>query len=468
MKVLVVDDDEALLAELSAFLELSGHEALRAASLAEARSRIARADAALVDLRLGPESGMALLEGGPRVPTIVVSGHGGVAEAVAAVRAGAYDFLEKPADPDRLLGLLRNIEAALASERRLDALRDEWLAEHAAFAPGSPFEAAAARVREAAASPLSLLLAGPSGSGKDILARYAHRCSSRASGPFVSVNCAAIQSELAESVLFGVRRGAFTGADADRPGWFQAADGGTLFLDEIGDLPLPVQAKLLRAAESGEVQRLGSAATERADVRLVSATAADLEAMVAAGRFRADLYYRVAGALVRVPPLSERPGDIGPIAARVLERLGGGAFPEAPRLAPDALAWLEARPWPGNARELRALVERAAWARRGGELRAADLDAVAAPEGQGASSTRAAPATVAPSILPETAERHTVSRIAPLREAKAAFERDYVERALETAGGSVAGAAALLGLLPNNLSRKLRELGLERDPEGRR
>ena len=444
MRVLVLDDDSALRAELGSFLELSGHEALRAATLAEARSLLPRAEAAIADLFLAGESGMALLEGGTKLPVILVSGRGGVAEAVAAVRAGAYDYLEKPVDPDRLLGLLRNIGSALESERRLDGLRDDWLAEHAAFAPLSPFAAAAARVREAAASPLSLLIEGPSGSGKEILARYAHRCSRRSSGPFVAVNCAAIQTELAESALFGVRRGAFTGADADRPGWFQAADGGTLFLDEIGDIPPSVQAKLLRAAESGEVQRVGSTAAEKADVRLVSATGADLEARARSGAFRPDLYYRIAQVLVRVPALSERRADIGPIAERCLSRLGGGALPLPPRLSPEGLAWLEARGWPGNVRELRAVVELAAWSARGGEIGPAELEGFAA--GGVAAGRRDAASSEAPRL--------------PLREAKAAFERDYVARALEASGGSVSKAAALLGLLPNNLSRKLRELGI--------
>jgi len=455
MRVLVLDDDDELRAELSTFLELSGHEALRASSLAEARPALARADAALVDLFLGGESGMDLLAEAPRPPVVVVSGRGGVAEAVAAVRAGAYDFLEKPVDPDRLLALLRNIEIAQRAERRADALRDDWLAEHAAFAPGSPFEAAAALARQAAATGLSVLISGPSGSGKEILASWVHRCSPRSQGPFVAVNCAAIQSELAESSLFGVRRGAFTGADADRPGWFQAADGGTLFLDEIGDIPLPVQAKLLRAAESGEVQRVGSARAEKADVRLVSATAADLPAAVREGRFRSDLYWRVAQAVVVVPPLRERRGDVGPIARRILQRLGGGALREAPSLSPGALAWLEARDWPGNVRELRALVERAAWALRVAELRdrvgiihEADLAALTAEPGRAASPGAAPPAAADGEPL------------LPLREAKAAFEKAYVERALAAAGGSVAKAAALLGLLPNNLSRKLRELGI--------
>ncbi|MEI6876633.1 MAG: sigma-54 dependent transcriptional regulator, partial [Spirochaetota bacterium] len=354
MKILVLDDDRALRRELSVFLAGNGHEALGAESLDEARALLAcadtRPDLILADLYLGSERGSSLLGEAGRVPVVMISGAGGIREAVEALKAGAWDFLEKPVDPDRLLGLIRNLDRGIRAERGMAALREAWLAEHAAFAPGSPFEAALAEAEKLAPSPLSLLVQGPSGSGKEVIARWTHYCSPRSGGPFVAVNCAAVPLELAESLFFGVERGSYTGADSNRAGWFQAASGGTLFLDELGEIPLPIQAKLLRAVESGEVQRLGSTKPERVALRVISATNRDLEAEAAAGRFREDLFWRLAQATIRVPSLAERRDDIPLLARWFLAQARGASFDAG------AIAWLGSRPWPGNVRELRDLV----------------------------------------------------------------------------------------------------------------
>ncbi|OHE62555.1 MAG: hypothetical protein A2Y36_04680, partial [Treponema sp. GWA1_62_8] len=307
MNILLADDDGALRKELSVFLSLNGHTVVQASDLGEALRGLQAGgiDAVLADLYLGAENGMDILAA-TKLPVIVISGMGRISDAVAALRAGAWDFLEKPVAPDRLLGLLRNLDRGLSAERGMEALRDGWLAEHAVCAKGSAFERALLQAREAARSPLSVLISGESGTGKDIVARYIHFCSPRSAAPFVAVNCAAIPHELAESLLFGSVRGAYTGAEGDRPGWFQAADGGTLFLDELGEIPQAVQAKLLRAAESGEIQRLGSSATERVNVRIVSATNGDLAGRRDPRSFREDLYWRLAQIAIEVPPLRER------------------------------------------------------------------------------------------------------------------------------------------------------------------
>jgi two-component system NtrC family response regulator len=479
MRILVLDDDPGFRRQLSTFLGLNGHEPLETDNLAAARALLAglgsRPEVILADLYLGEERGTAILEAAGRIPVVMISGAGGLREAVDAMKAGAWDFLEKPLDPDRLLGLLRNLDRGISAERGMAALREAWLGEHAAYAAGSPFEAALAEAARVAPSPLSVLVQGPSGSGKEVIARWVHYCSPRSGGPFIAVNCAAVPPELAESLFFGARRGSYTGAESDRAGWFQAARDGTLFLDELGEIPLPVQAKLLRAVETGEVQRLGATGTERVSVRVVSATNRDLEAEAAAGRFRTDLFWRLAQATIRVPPLAERPADIPHLARWFLARAMGASFgpsalvasgkdaaegPPGPsgalRFDEGALAWLEGRDWPGNVRELRDLVERAIWlrdpSRTGpwiGAAYLADLE-----------STGARRSAKTPAHLEVATAEAGASRLETLRKAKLDFEKAYILRALAENGGSVAKAAAALDLLPNNLSRRMGELGI--------
>jgi DNA-binding NtrC family response regulator len=481
MRVLVVDDEENVRKGIATFLELSGHEALAVGDLGAARAALARAEeggafgpplgAALVDVYVGNENGASLLDYAAErrlsLPLIMMSGKGSVKNAVDAVRRGAYDFLEKPLDTERLLSTLRNLERESATLRRLDAFREAWLAEHVYIEKGSSLAAVFEEARKTAASPLSMLVTGPTGSGKELVARWIHLCSPRSQGPFVAVNCAAIPPELAESAFFGSRKGAYTGSVSDRQGYFEAASGGTLFLDEVGELSLGLQAALLRAAETGEIQPVGADRSCSADARIVAATNRDLRAESSRGRFREDLYWRLAQAQVRLSPLEERRGEIGGLAlflaAPIRAQMGSGA----PTIGKEALAYLESRPWPGNVRELRAFLERALWlAPPGTELGAAYLAGLESGSGvlfssPGGDRRDRGGMEGAPPPRSRAALAALIgSAPAGLSEAKEAFERAYVEAALAEAGGSVARAAELLGLLPNNLSRKLKELGL--------
>lgn len=468
MRVLVVDDEENVRKGIATFLKLSGHEALAVSDLAAAREALAASGgpapeaphfgAALVDVYIGTEDGSSLLafasERRLRTTIIMMSGRGSVKDAVAAVRRGAYDFLEKPLDTDRLLATLRNIERENATERRLDALRDDWLAEHAYIEPGSALAAAFETARRTAASPLSVLVGGPTGSGKELMARWIHLCSPRSQGPFVAVNCAAVPPELAESAFFGSRKGAYTGASSDRLGYFEAASGGTLFLDEAGELPLSLQAALLRAVETGEIQPVGSERSTRVDLRIVAATNRELRTESEAGRFREDLYWRLAQVTVTLPSLEERKAEIRGLAKFLASPIRAEMGERAPALGDDALAYLETRPWPGNVRELRAFLERALWL-------AGDREVLCAAylinmEGREANAPRALSSELPAAAM---AAELAAGRLG-LGEAKEAFERAYVASALEAAGGSVARAACALGILPNNLSRKLKELKL--------
>ena len=475
MRVLVVDDEENVRKGIATFLELSGHEAVATADLASARAALGgesghRKDigAALVDVYVGDENGASLLdftsERGIATPLIMMSGRGSVKDAVAAVRAGAYDFLEKPLDTDRILAILRNLERESAALRRIDAFRGGWLEEHVYFGKGSDLETAFRSAERMAASPLSILVSGPTGSGKELVARWIHICSPRSQGPFVAVNCAAIPTELAESAFFGSRKGAYTGSASDRRGWFEAASGGTLFLDEVGELDPGIQAALLRAVETGEIQPVGAERPSHADARIIAATNRDLLAQTATGRFREDLYWRLAQARVTLGPLAERRADIRGLADFLASPIRSRMGPGAPTVGEDALAWLESRPWPGNVRELRAFLERALWLAPFGSVIGAGF-----LEGLEGSATAAAPSTgTAPPPDPDApcaragleARGLGPAGVGNLAEAKEAFERAYVEAALAQAGGSVARAAELLGMLPNNLSRKLKEIGL--------
>jgi len=395
--VLVVDDEADLRELLALTLERLGLDVDGAATLAEARAYLAsRAYAlCLTDMRLPDGSGLDLVHevaarGAPKIA--VITAFGSAENAVAALKAGAFDYLTKPVDVDNLRLLVRSAlrtpdgDGGIAAA---DVAAQGALARLIGSAPS--MEQLRALILRLANSMAPVIVFGESGSGKELAARAIHDASSRRGMPFIAVNCGAIPEALMEAEFFGSRKGAFTGADRDREGFFQAAAGGTLFLDEIAELPLSMQVKLLRAIQERRVRRVGDTDEIAVDVRILSATHADLSRLVAGGRFRQDLYYRLNVIELRVPSLRERRGDIAQIARSILIRFARRAGAPAAWLTPDAEQYLAAYAFPGNVRELENILERAVALTGGGELQAGDLAlTAAAPAGGIAAASEAA------------------------------------------------------------------------------
>ena len=443
--VLIVDDEANIIASLQGALGREGYQVDGAASLAEARERLREAyDVVLLDMWLPDGSGIDLLreigDASPDTAVIMMSGHGTIDLAVEATRLGAYDFLEKPLAFERLLVLLRNAAARRALESENRRLREPWTLPIVGRSPA--VRRLLEEIRRAGASSARVLIQGEHGTGKELVARALHAASPRAGRPFVALNCAAIPDELIESELFGHERGAFTGATQARPGRFEEAHGGTLFLDEVGDLSPRAQTKLLRVLEEGELSRVGGSRAIRVDARVIAATNRDLAAEAEAGRFREDLYFRLAVIPITVPPLRERPEDIPLLVEHFAARLAPELSREAAAarrgrtrtFTPGALELVSRHPFPGNVRELRNLVERL-------------LIMTPAPT-IGAEQVRA--------VLPE--------RPAPaagrLGDAVQAFERQQIEAALRAGGGRMTEAARRLGLERSHLYKKMRKLGM--------
>ncbi|MBN1944656.1 MAG: sigma-54-dependent Fis family transcriptional regulator [Bradymonadales bacterium] len=368
--LLYAEDDAAQRQVLSGFLRGLGWTVIEAANaadaVAKARWHEGSIDLLLTDLRLGGPDGVTLLKQlraiDPALQGIVVTAFGQVDDAVRAMRAGAYDFLIKPIDLRRLELLLERALEQVSLARERSVLVEATglglgLPDVVGTSPAMVKVAQLARRIASAAAPIMIL--GESGAGKEVLARAIHAISSRRDGPFVVLNCAALPESLVESELFGHEKGAFTGADRARQGRFQRAEGGTLLLDEVGDIPLAVQVKLLNVLHSGVFEPVGSSRSLKADVRLISATHRNLAELVAQGRFREDLYYRIGVFTIAVPPLRERPEDI-PLLARHFMRLAAESMGrEDWKLTEQAEQWLLAQPFRGNVRELRNVIERA-------------------------------------------------------------------------------------------------------------
>jgi two-component system, NtrC family, nitrogen regulation response regulator NtrX len=449
--VLVVDDEANLRRMLCAVLASDGYRTEQAASGTEAITAAGRRrpDAVFLDLSMpGGPDGLETLERlgaeAPGVPVIMMSGRAGLADAVRATKLGAYHFLEKPLAPEAVLLTLRSALELARARAEASALR-EVLGPTATLVGSSPQMAELrSLIARVAPTEARILVSGESGTGKELVAGAIHAASQRADGPFVRVNCAAIPRELVESEMFGHERGSFTGATERRTGRFEQADGGTLFLDEVGDLSPEAQAKLLRALEGGEVERVGGDRPIPVDVRVVSATNKDLERAAREGGFRDDLLYRLNVFPIAIPPLRERPGDIPQLvshfATLVTRRIGRPPV----AVTDEAMNLLVRHAWPGNVRELANIVERLIILSPRPSIGVDDV-ASALPAGDGRDERLPHPAAMTLSLAEELDR----------------FERVLIARALSAAGGSVAEAARRLSTDRANLYRRMKRLGIE-------
>ncbi|HEX6895709.1 MAG TPA: sigma-54 dependent transcriptional regulator [Bryobacteraceae bacterium] len=438
-RILVLDDEPNIGNSLRLILEREGYAVSVARTIAEAKTAAANADALVLDVRLPDGSGIDLLrylrERDCTAPAVMISGHGTIAEAVEATRAGAFDFLEKPLGRDRVLLSLKNALEQASLRRENERLRELVEPSTRMIGSSQAFTRVVEQATMAARSDARILISGESGTGKELLAAHIHRESPFANGPFVKVNCAAIPSDLLESELFGHEKGAFTGAVAARKGKFELADRGTIFLDEVGDLHAGSQAKLLRVLQEGEFHRVGGEQPIRVSVRVIAATNRNLADLVAQDKFREDLYYRLCVVPIRVPALRERPQDICALADYFLEDFCSRNNFHFKKIDAMTYEFLEVYSWPGNARELRNIIERMAILTPGNVL-TPDSVPVELRLAQGPRSN--------------------------LKEARESAERDHILRALEESGWNVSGAARALGMERTNLHKRIRALGLHR------
>ena len=435
INILICDDDENIISSIRLSLEQHGIsvESVAPAELPRAIESIH--DVLLLDVYLGPHNGIDLLKKivrlQPNFPVIMISGLAEMSEAVEAVRLGAYDFIEKPLKPQRLLVSVRNA-ARFGKMKKKQA--------EAPFIVQSPLmRGVTAKAAKVAATESTVLILGESGSGKDVLAKYIHAQSGRSTGPLIKLNCGAIPDTLIESELFGHKKGAFTGAVKDYSGKIQAAEGGTIFLDEIGELPLAVQTKLLRFLESREIQRVGEERIITVNARIIAATNRNIEQLVEEKQFREDLYYRLNIFPLILPPLRKRREEIVPLAEHFLEELSAATGTPKPVLSGGAGEYLSRLLFPGNVRELRSVIERLLILSGSVEITADDVRDAAAGR-------------------LEDAGEDMFSETIPLSEAKRKLELRYINVQLVKHGGSIQKTAEALGLLPNNLSRRIKQL----------
>ncbi len=461
--ILLVEDKDSLRAMLRHALESQGHTVIEARDGREAVQALeaARPGIVLSDLRLPEIDGFGVLRAAkeldPELPVIVMTAFGSIQDAVAAMKEGALDFLAKPVDPDHLLLL---VARALAQRRMLT--ENILLKEELASRRGAPqiigedpgLKQVCLALQRAATTDTTVLIEGESGTGKELFARALHALSHRVDGPFVAINCAAIPETLLETELFGHEKGAFTGAATRKPGKFELAHRGTIFLDEIGDLPLLLQAKILRALEEKRFERVGGTVPLHVDVRVVAATNRNLKAAVAARQYREDLYFRLSVFPITIPPLRDRPGDIPMLARHFIERFCRDLNKPPLALSPEAIDALCGYPWPGNVRELQNCIERTVILSEGSTIHARHLSL----------SFRGAPSLVRTEEDPNPLL--TVDLQGPLvdvtRRAAAAVERWKIGEALKETGGNRAASADLLQMSYKVFVTRLKELGLDR------
>jgi two-component system response regulator PilR (NtrC family) len=440
-RILVVDDEADIRELLDMTLARMGLAADCAATLAEAEQLLATRtyNMCLTDMRLPDGDGLSLVkriaERNPELPIAVITAHGSMENAVQALKSGAFDYLSKPVSLEQLRALVKSaIDLPVQAEVRRTG-GPELVGDTAAMT------SVRGMIERVARSQAPVYIAGESGSGKELAARLVHQLGPRAGAPFVPVNCGAIPENLMESEFFGYRKGSFTGADADREGFFQAANGGTLFLDEVADLPLAMQVKLLRVIQEKRVRKIGATGEEPVDVRIISATHQDLKDMVVQGRFRQDLFYRLNVIEIRMPPLRECREDIPLLADRILDRLAKAAGRETPVLTPQAVEALTAYPFPGNVRELENVLERTLALLSGNAIDVADLNLE--------------PGADEPDQVPTSNDQ------LPLQDRLDQAEKQAIQDALEKTRYNRTAAARLLGVTFRSLRYRMERLGMK-------
>jgi len=461
-RILIADDHDAVREGMAIALSRLGHEVLAVKGGAEAIAAYRKkpADVVVTDLRMVPVDGIEVVrrlrEEDPDATVLVVSAHGTIAIAVEAMREGAIDFIEKPFSPEVLrarvekaVQIARERKGASAARARVEALEEDLSRDHdphGLVGRSEPMRRVLDQVRKVAATGATVLVLGESGTGKELVARAIHDASPRRDQPFVSISCAAIPETLLESELFGHEKGAFTGAIRRKLGRFELANGGTLFLDEVGEIPAPVQVKLLRVLQERQFERVGGEETVEVDVRVVSATNRDLAQMVRDGRFREDLFYRLNVVPLALPPLRDRPGDVEAIAAHFVARQAPRMGRAVKGISPEALELLRRHRWPGNVRELENVIEQALVFAEGELVSPDDL-----PEGL----RRASPA---PALPVPTGDRSLTEILEDL-------ERQLILAAYEKARHVKAETARLLGIKPSALYYKLEKYGIVKPGE---
>ncbi len=453
MKVLVVDDEAGVRRTLSMILEDEGYQVITASDGKEGLERALKEepDLILCDIRMPRMDGLEFLEQyrkkNGQALVITITAYGSTELAVEAMKKGAYDYLPKPFTTAEVVLTLRKAEEREKLRREVTRLRQRVKADQRypeIVAKSAGMREAVELATKVAQHPSTVLITGESGTGKELIARLIHGASPRDDRPFVPINCGAIPENLLESELFGHVKGAFTGAHVDRAGLFEEADGGSLFLDEIGELPSQLQVKLLRALQEGEIRRVGDSSARKVDVRLVAATARDLEQEVREGNFRSDLYYRINVVRIHLPPLRQRTEDIPPLTRHFIERFAKQLAIDVNGFEPSAMKLLLGHPWYGNVRQLENVVERAMVLAEGPTVRPEDLpDFIRHPETSVEGPFESLPADEL-SIKKQTAE----------------LERRLIGRALQVTDGNRTKAAELLDLSYRALLYKIRDYGL--------
>ncbi|MGH7780012.1 MAG: sigma-54-dependent transcriptional regulator [Candidatus Binataceae bacterium] len=443
--ILVVDDDPDMVSMLGDVLGDKGYRVLRAGSGADALQLVAseHPDLLISDLRMSGMTGhqlqAQLKSATPELPVVIITAFGSIQTAIESMRLGAFDYITKPFSNDELTLVVERALEDRRLRREVHRLRDELAKRYgldAILTRNPRMRAQLEILRQVAESAASVLITGESGVGKDLFARALHYHSARRGGPFIAINCAAIPDTLLESELFGYERGAFTDARQSKAGLFHAAGGGTLFLDEIGEMPQGLQAKLLRVLEDRRVRPIGATRETPVDVRVVAATNANLEAALSSGRFRIDLYYRIAAVTIAIPPLRERPEDIATLARHFAARAAAESGHKPLAIADDAIAMLTRHSWPGNVRELHNAVQHALVLCRGDRITRDDLP---------------------PRIAGGTPERINLEVAVAQRMPLEELEREYIRATLAAVYGNKSECAAILGIDRKTLYRKLED-----------